>query len=357
MQIKTAIRTATILAVLAAMLVMVLALRQQAEPILLQRAVRTFKTPTGYEFGKTYHWVAPHTLLAVLFPTNYNVGEDYRQVVRIATDTGHVSFLQPKNDLTREATNWAFSPDGHRYLFCTYDDKGFAYYLCATDNAKPEKVYSERSNGLPCYPFAWLGDSHHWLSMTGSDKPVELRSLSSIPASRLKIPRNFETGSLLLSAGPTHTILQQSWDSEEELRMVRISILNLDLPASSRQMEVPLPALANVMEVSLSPRGDRLAWLLHVRHEASFYNRVCRLSRFLRPISRRDSDQIWITELNGSSPHLVGSKEIKRVWNPGTGCFPSGWDFEGGVESLVWTVDAQHLSFLYQDAVWTVPTS
>ena len=237
----------------------ILPLSSRHTPVLLQRAVRVATAPSGYRYWGVYRWIAPNEFLAVLEISDFD--QERFKVAKIRTDTGAVSFLQRNNAITKNATNWAFSPDGRWYLCCAMGDHGFVFYLCATDDSKQYKVYSKQSDGLeglPSEPFAWLGDSQRWLNMP-SYEPVEVRTLTSPSGPRRDVPSVLEPNCyIIMSSDPKHTVISR-WFEDKKVAAVEVVLWNLNARGDSTRLHVPLPVPARVMEVAVSPDGDHLA--------------------------------------------------------------------------------------------------
>jgi hypothetical protein len=194
--------------------------------------------------------------------------------------------------------------------------------------------------------------------MPGFDTdPVEVRTLMQAGSHRMAIPTMFNSCSLILSAGPKHTVIRNSCDPEERVKMLEIGLWNLETPARNQKFSVPLPVPGEVIEIAVSPTGEHLVWLLHIHEEAAAYNLVRRLLRFLPPAKPRDSYQIWTSTLNGSAPKLLGVKPITIQWRQKSGFLddiPAGWEHQGGVYNLRWAGNEKRVSFTYNGSLYTI---
>jgi len=96
-------------------------------------------------------------------------------------------------------------------------------------------------------------------------------------------------------------------------------------------------------EVVLSPDGKRLAWKLHARENGAGSGLLARLLAYFgaRP---RAMISLWVSRLDGSDFHEIGHEEAPpmHVWPE-------------AIREAQWTPDGRHVSFLFQDALWTVP--
>jgi hypothetical protein len=111
-----------------------------------------------------------------------------------------------------------------------------------------------------------------------------------------------------------------------------------------RNYRIVLPHAATVKGYLYSPDGHRIAWLLSIAHTspiAAFVKRF--LPKFHVATERTDS--LWVSRLDGGDFHEIGMVSDKiSQHQPGLSC-------------MRWLPSGRRISFLYQDAIWTVPVN
>jgi hypothetical protein len=109
-------------------------------------------------------------------------------------------------------------------------------------------------------------------------------------------------------------------------------------PITTHEHAVRLPnGFNSIIDARISPRRDEVAWILSSERE--FPANVERLLAAVH-IRPRNSVGIWVSKTDGSEMREIGQMEY------------SGWTYPRYVD---WSPDAQCLSFIYDDALWTVP--
>jgi hypothetical protein len=111
---------------------------------------------------------------------------------------------------------------------------------------------------------------------------------------------------------------------------------------------VSLPQDARPYEVAISPSGDKLAWLLWFDKPSS-YPRWMR--PWLPPAMTRDQNTValYTSLCDGRGMRLIGQIPLTNQ----SRVFPSA--MAAGLGSLEWTPDGKRLSFIYSNALYTVP--
>ena len=122
----------------------------------------------------------------------------------------------------------------------------------------------------------------------------------------------------------------------------QVAFVELDLVrpgAPGRRFTLPMPSGAEQSVLALSPAGDRIAWLTYRNGRApAFLNR---LPQELWLSSWKQSASLWVAPTDGGKPpRLVG----RLILDEGESVGPPSW-----------TPDGRRLSYLYQDALWTLP--
>ena|SRR5579859_7318626 len=103
---------------------------------------------------------------------------------------------------------------------------------------------------------------------------------------------------------------------------------------ATRAWEIRFPRGGRAQEVVLSPRADRLAWVFYFGSPYPGRN-VTK--------ERRATCEIWISCLDGSRMHLAGyQSDYQDV-------------YDVSLNGLKWLPDGKRLSFIYADALYTIP--
>lgn len=102
-----------------------------------------------------------------------------------------------------------------------------------------------------------------------------------------------------------------------------------------------------VMDVALSPRGDRLAWAFAYT-PVPLGIRALRRSRLFRG-REPSSFGLCVSRVDGSA-----MRDLGRLSSPGDRGLPY-WAAPGRLRCLRWTPDGKRVSFLYEDGLYTVP--
>ncbi|HZO87812.1 MAG TPA: hypothetical protein VFB38_05690 [Chthonomonadaceae bacterium] len=219
----------------------------------------------------------------------------------------------------------------------------------------------------------WLPDSRHWVVLLAGQQGLYAMVESlNVPGILQKVPIGYPQGitgmsaflgsRLLGSTGPDRILATPFYAAPSVSKgpQRRISFYEFSIRPGAgikdvRQYTVTLPkgpaphnrdvALRAGEEVALSPQGDRLAWLLHLRQEPDRMTRF--LSRWIPWLRRAPKGAMVLrtSRLDGNDIQDVGYMQIQpdeflRWFQP---------------YRLQWLPGGKRLSFLYKDAVWTVP--
>ena len=91
------------------------------------------------------------------------------------------------------------------------------------------------------------------------------------------------------------------------------------------------------LEAALSPNGNRVAWLFGYRTGPLGLSILGRLPKYR--YARSTIVGLWISDTNGGGMRLLGNLDTDK----------------GSPDVLRWTPDGKRISFICQDAIWTVP--
>jgi hypothetical protein len=105
---------------------------------------------------------------------------------------------------------------------------------------------------------------------------------------------------------------------------------------------IRLPMSSGVLDVALSSKGDRLAWLLGYDDEPPGF--LWWLHQLLPSFPWHPQRRVglWVSRLDGSGMAEIGHQ-------------PALPDGQQEVSHLQWLPGDKQISFLYKDALWTVP--
>jgi hypothetical protein len=184
------------------------------------------------------------------------------------------------------------------------------------------------------------GPEHRRLVVFNVDKPSKkLRVLPKTPLART-IQQQIDA--MHQSAFDT------DWDDSAVKTGTEVAIDQFPSPgcghdAPTRTYDVPVPSGASVIQATVSPQGDRVVYLLDFDRVAPIARLLARLLPAGRLPHYREAG-IWTSRLDGSRMREVGHIRV-----------PADVDWaDGPLTDLEWLPDEKHLSFAYQNALWTV---
>jgi hypothetical protein len=146
------------------------------------------------------------------------------------------------------------------------------------------------------------------------------------------IQLSFQWESLISSGGYSTTIT-------DRLDMLEWQVLLHGVPPRRRPITLP-PGLSKA-HLSLSPRGDRLAWLGEETYLPPYQDWLRQHFSWFRFRPRR-TITLWTTDLYGG-----GARRVGRLRLPVEATAAPG--------SLRWVPGSDRVSFIYDGALWTVP--
>lgn len=266
----------------------------------------------------------------------------------------------------------ALSPDRKWLAWDAYDgDK--TTVMTATLDASQVREWTERrrpDNGM-VPPLVWFPDSRRLVEVRGtylagpglSPTPeyavihsldTNVRALSvPLPTVVSSIPVGVtREGRLLLRCDPGlgMGMLPDVGDIMTPAGSLSECTLNPRRPLTGQLAVLP-PGVVFGSSVAVSPGGDRIAWVLAVTDSP-------RGSAVAPPFMATSGGRskpvvgIWVTGLSGGTFTRLGTvpsdpgANPRRIDDRGHSSWPS---------SLQWLPDGKHLSFLYHDAIYTVP--
>lgn len=298
------------------------------EHALLPRARRIVAfSHDGYPF---YWWLGDHDLLLFRDPLH----RDWT-LVRLNETTNAQTPLDSLSGLFARSggrpDTIQVSPDGEWMLWT--GNKGQTI-VARTDGAK----HFEYPPGPPSEK-RWMSESIRWIELVKDGKSFNRAILHNVvdpkaSEPRLLLPTIPCTPNFVDLAGMTPTtddhILTSVWNRRpgniEPAGIIALA-LNVQMSRIGRFTLDPPHALDRGHLV-FAPIYGRLAWVIEYKPA---------LSRITKAGPRVG---LWVTRMNGWESHEVGSLESEGFIT---------------ADSVRWTPDGTRLSFIYQDALWTVP--
>lgn len=305
--------------------------------------------------GVVQPWLSDHEVL------HFRKGVLYRYDATTKADT-------PLTQLTRQmkASHCYLyfleaSPDGRQVMWGRSANNPL--FVATVDGARREQWPSD---GGMTEPF-WCMDGKHWMQFFFGGTGASDVHWTKAQVHNLDAPHSSETfgsfppslkGLDVLAAPSADRIVARTRDAVKFLppkprngtkhadgsvsfsmreivtnRAVQtLSVWSLRQPTPLHEWTVKLPG--KVQEVSVSPDGERAAWLLmptmpktHPRGPVAYAS-------------------LWVSGLDGTGLHKVGDFTVtRRAARKGIG-FPS---------QVLWVPGGKRLSFVYRDSLWTVP--
>jgi len=299
---------------------------------------------SGYSFFyhhvPSYFWLSDTELFSI-----HDVRRGVYETVRIDLTTGKIARKPGRTpiDAARGAGDkafyWTVSPDGRWILSISKAGNDEHKYTARRFDAARQVAWTNHYEGS-VQP-TWLGDSSgflewpvrdgvgyarvHWLDTGG----INELNLDALPAERLDRKQSLEQ--------PNAMIISTRWRNGSAAEFIELKRAVDGLVAKRYSLAPPAELAWGDGKAFLSPRGDRLAWV------TSFTRRFPRIT-----LQRRDpylnvepvsSTVVCLSRLDGTGLRVLGHLK-------------SGLD----INRVAWTPDARKLSFVCDNAFWTVAT-
>jgi hypothetical protein len=295
--------------------------------------------------GVVQPWLSNHNVLHFRHGVLFRYDENSRTDTRLTDLTRQVMsshcylyFLDASPD--GQQVVWGMSANGPLFV-ATVDGTRRAEW--DGDGGMTEPHWCADGKHWMQFHFDGTPTSLHWtrIQMHGLDTPTASETFSSPPpglngldilaapsADRViaRTPDPMKFGASKPTGGKPQAdgTFSLTFTDTPTFRTVQtISVWSLHQPQPLHRYVVALPGKA--MEVSVSPNGRRVAWLL----------------------TDEAGQSLWVSGLDGGGMHRVGVVRASR--STVNGRMPNF------VSGLQWVPGDQRVSFLYGDALWTVP--
>ena len=268
-------------------------------------------------------WLSPHRLL-VIYKEKHPIDPNEAKIRVEVLDTRTGRHLQASSlGLASGLDNqpyeyhgnlipWQLSPD-HRWLLCA-KRADRTHVVMGIGNAK--RVVWERGDDTEkgdLYDVFWLPDSRRWICWndgTADTDPQSGRTSSwvSLYTRGRQKPRIYHlrgmpgqtdlTGYTTIGVQPSGRI--QIYRLTRTGHQVYLSLATFQLPAAlvHRSHTVTLPADLDIDDASLSPSGDRLAWLCHGHND------------------HKAPESVWVSRADGEQFHRIGTEPLLNDPDP-----------------------------------------
>lgn len=291
-----------------------------------------------------YAWESAEKLILLLPPSD----TQGRSFVERNITTGAQTLGAFASSLS-DATGWRPSPDGQRLLVCESGSDFSSMGLRETErtprtfSSNTYETESTSASGV-----AWLSDNRRWLGWTPAQTmaPLHLYSVDAPRDSGVVIPSP-KGMKMLLGVTPEGLAVQTDAPSPPAVAE-RVTISTFGIypnRAAVKSVSVSLPVTTQIKELELSPKGNRLAWLLIDSRRPPFLRMLVRAvpslaGRFPPTLG----SSLWVSRLDGTEMAEVGFEQTlvaaKNTHIP---------------SELRWLPDGKHLSFRMNDALYTIP--
>ena len=233
------------------------------------------------------------------------------------------------------------SPDGQWLLWQRRSWRSSTWVAFALDSAR--QIEWPKQNQVACgdgEPF-WMQDNRQWVELIQRYDRNEWRFIQAIihsldaPTTSQSIRLTGTAGGLALGVTHENRLLIADYVNDP-IREARCFLMELHPQvAVTTEYTISLPVgPTHINQIVLSPQGDRLAWVLG-------------------SVLDRENIGFWVSDLKGAQMHQIGSVPVLET-RRGPRQEKTGLDWP---QELCWRPDGKQLSFLYDGALWTVPSA
>jgi hypothetical protein len=343
MKVRKAVGLVGAVALLGAVASVVVASRGEARTLLARSTRHTL--PAGVEPYRL-QWRTPSELVELSEP---HPNLQRLTLVRLNGRTASTVMSFAAADPVGGEDQGAVSPDGKWSLWT-----GENQYVVASTAGGSE--YRHRLAAAPKRPFnqcgnaymvtsetAWLRDSRRWVDVRTDAKDRHTLTVHALDGRELKRVRlkNLAYAPYVLGATADDRVIL--WSGGAALHTVDLR----EKSPGVRPMTAVAPRIGGVLDVALSPQGDRLLW----RTMDNVYNHKPKVVEWLMERAGLDPcpplHVLWTSGLDGSKMREIGRVSIRS----NLVCDAAS------ISNYRWTPDGSRVSYIYDDALWTVPVN
>ncbi len=323
---------------------------------LLQHATRI-----GRGKAVTYAWRSPRTAVGVSIVSGRTYGQDTLASLTltvIESGSGVEKPTDPPSLHVQELpdpSTAVVSPNGQWLLYATlfaedrYGQTTAGFRAARIDGSgafewRAWDLYDRESQRRP----VWLPDSSRWLELLPS-RPGKtfLHTLDADGPMRIKV-EGAPLCSALIGVTPDYRLIAVSGAANQGLNTSTVELVDFGIHPNTeptRTIRLKAPPGGTISELALSPRGDRLAWLIGIKHYPPGYRL---LSRWWPALAKRfhasEGTELRISHLDGTHNAAVAfqASDPRKL----------GHDAIWGVQ---WRPDGKAVSFVSASQLYQVP--
>lgn len=146
---------------------------------------------------------------------------------------------------------------------------------------------------------------------------------------------------------PSDDLITTSWNGSplpvSQVEFCKTTLTGAD--SSTTKYKTSLPFQATIQEVAISPKTNKVAWILTGQYKSS----LTILTHYLFPAlvqKMQCTSGIWVSNLDGSAMHEIGTIPIPLNRSSAQSLF-----------LLHWLPEEKKLSFIYNNSLYTIPAN
>jgi len=349
--------------------------------LLLEHTVKIATMEGGDGGNRDYVWASDHEVMLY----SETVLED-RVLNRMLLHDTNTSIDHPLKGLSERLceqqakhNHYWLSTDGNWMLYCDFYNG--TVKATPRDGSRCLTWYNDGSRGLtwhgkiggssydePNPPgeydgflnIRWLPDSHHWIQplfenagdfathivVHSIDSPQSVRILAIPKASRFLFQDRYEVYPYYESKAwlsDSHLLVQTSDlvpGGDSTAHSVNFYEVDLASEAAPRTWTVSLPQEWIIKQVVFSPHADHVAWVFHQQYLSPL---LIQLKRLGLPVKTKPIEEtmVYVSRNDGTEMRQIGIAPSPE---------------HASDVYVTWLPDGTHLSFVYNEVLFTIPT-
>ena len=321
---------------------------------LISHATRITTTAGWNQTYGGYFWESPQTLF-VAYSQGRNGLRTVRRNLTTGTETELTALNSQLNGMRSSLNNWRLSPNGKWLVFQRtrlIQNGRRNEWVATTLDGSQQRTWAVHGGESPL----WYQDSHGWVEVA-FDKHSKMRVGIHVLEGKDPEPvpvqgtiswamgLNTEGQVVVMTPNPmvnSRFPLSSSPPAFRQANLVEFDRFALNNSPSQQTLISLPPDASRIYEAEFSPKGDYLAYLVRASSLSPIQRFLSRVWPFYR-LPNTQTCALWISRTDGKEMHKIGSVEAA----------PNA----GQMQSLLWTLDSKRLSFLYNNALYTVPAN